>query len=178
MEERLWFDAAIEGLWRKALGPRITPQLRAAMRAEGIDLDKLLPGYPAPVVARCIALTAATLFPGRPPDDAQREIGRLFLLGYEQTLIGRAVIQVLKLIGPRRSLERMQTNFRSVNYVKTKFTALGPTRAEVWFNEVDGIPGYFAGIIEQGGAFAGAKDVTVTWAARDGGCAFSVAWAA
>lgn len=178
MEERLWFDAAIEGLWHKALAGKVTPALEARLRAEGIDLARLLPGYPAAVAARCVALTAAALFPDQPEDDRLRAIGRTFLLGYQQTLIGRAVIQVLRLIGPRRSLERMQSNFRSVNYVKTRFTALGPNSAEVWFNHVDGIPAYFAGIIEQGGAFAGAKSVQVSWAEKDGGCAFRVDWVA
>lgn len=175
-DERLWFDQAIEGLWLRALGGRVTPALRASLKDAGLDLDRLLPGYPAATVARCVKLTAAALFPGQPEDDALREVGRLFLTGYQQTLIGRAVLQVLKLIGPRRSLQRMQTNFRSVNYVKTRFTELGPTRAEVWFNHVDGMPAYFAGIIEQGGVLSGAKAVTVTWQEKDGGGAFLVEW--
>ncbi len=177
MDERLWFDQAIEGLWMKGLGDRVTPPLRAALKAEGIDLDKpLLPGYPAQTFARCVKLTAAALFPNDPPDEAQRRLGHFGLLGYQQTLLGRAVIQVLRLIGPRRSLERMQTNFRSANFIKTRFTPLGPQSAEVWFNHVDDIPAYVAGIIQQGGTFAGAKSVAITWAAKDVGCAFRVDW--
>lgn len=177
MDERLWFDQAIEGLWLKAIADWITPSLRASLKTQGIDLDKpLLPGYPAQVVARCLKITATALFPGQDEDTALREVGRLFLLGYQQTLIGRAVIQVLRLIGPRRSLERMQTNFRSVNYIKTRFTSLGPTSGELWINHVDEVPAYFAGIIQQGGSFSGAKSVDVTWAPKDGGCAFQVSW--
>ncbi len=54
---------------------------------------------------------------------------------------------------------------------------LGPQNVELWFNETKGIPPYFQGILEQGGAAIGAKNMQVSF--RDdpaGGTWFAVTW--
>lgn len=178
MTEKLWFQQSIEGLLVRGVGKDMTPALREKLRALGIDLASLQPGYDAKVVSQAIRLTAAELFPGRPEAEALREVGALFMRGYVETLLGRAMVQVMKVVGPRRSLERMQRNFRTgSNYIETRFTSLGKGQAELWFNDVSGIPDFYAGVMSAGGRLAAAGNVRVTvHPSTDESCRFLVEW--
>lgn len=178
MSEKLWFQQSIEGLFLRGVGQDMTPSLRAKLLALGIDLTALKPGYDAQVVSQAIRVTAAELFPTKPESEALREIGALFMRGYVQTLVGRAMVQLMKVVGPRRSLERMQRNFRTgSNYIETRFTSLGPGMAELWFNDVSGIADFYAGVMSAGGRMAAAGEVRVTVnPSEDASCRFVVEW--
>ncbi|MBK7862413.1 MAG: DUF2378 family protein [Archangiaceae bacterium] len=178
MSERLWFQQAIEGLFVRGVGEAMTPTLRARLVALGIDTAALRPGYDADVVTRAIRLTAAELFPGRSEGEALREMGALFMRGYVETLLGKAMIQLMRVVGPRRSLERMQRNFRTgSNYIETRFTSLGQGKVELWFNDVSDIPDYFAGVMIAGDQMANAPNIRVSFT-RGGAasCTFLVEW--
>jgi uncharacterized protein (TIGR02265 family) len=105
-------------------------------------------------------------------------VGGLFMQGYAETCIGRAMVQLMKVFGARRSLERMQRNFRTGgNYIETRFAPLDKGKAELWFNEVTGIPDFDAGVIERGGRFAGAGNLSVTFSpGTDASSTFLVTW--
>jgi uncharacterized protein (TIGR02265 family) len=173
--EKLWFSQSIEGLFIRGVGEAMTPALRAQLLGLGIDLERLKPAYPNDAVVSSIRLSGEALFPGKPEPEALREMGKLFMKGFAETLIGRAMVQFMRVIGPRRSLQRMERNFRTGgNYIETRFTSLGERKAQVWFNDVSGIPDFYAGIIERGGQFAGARALQVTFDA--GTSAFDVNW--
>ena len=176
--EKVWFSQAIEGLFIRGVGDAMTPQLRAELLALGIDLHKLLPGYANEPVIRAIRLTARTLNPQLGEAGGLYALGVTFMNGYVATLIGSAMVQVMKVIGPRRSLQRMERNFRSGNnFIETKFSAVGPTSAEVWFNDVNGVPDFFAGILTQGGVLAGAKDQRLKYSQpTPPACTFHIEW--
>lgn len=159
---RLWFQQPIEGLFLRGLGPQMTPQAKAAVKACGIDLDRLEPGYPVEVVEQALKALTPLLAPDLSQADALRSFGRAFLRGYSETLLGGAMVAVMKAVGPRRTLERMQKNFRTgTNFIETKFTSTGPTSAELWFNDGGGVPEFFAGVVEQGGVFLATQGTTV-----------------
>jgi uncharacterized protein (TIGR02265 family) len=178
MAEKLWFSQSIEGLFVRGIGKDMTPELRAQLKALGIDVASIQPAYENDSVVKAIKLAAATLYPAAPEREALREMGKLFMRGFADTLMGAALVGLMKVIGPRRSLERMERNFRTGgNYVQSKFTSLGKGKAQVWFNDVTGIPDFYAGIIHRGGEFAGAKNMNVTFdspAAEE--CTFTVTW--
>lgn len=178
MTEKLWFSQSVEGLLIRGVGAQMTPSLNAQLVALGIDLAHLKPAYPNDAVVSAIRLTASVLFPGQTERDALRGMGTVFMRGFAETLMGKAMVQFMRVIGPRRSLQRMERNFRTGgNYIETRFTALGAGKAEVWFNDVSGIPDFYAGIIERGGLFAGAKELQVTFPAQlDASCTFVVDW--
>ncbi|MEW5741358.1 MAG: DUF2378 family protein [Myxococcota bacterium] len=178
MSEKLWFQQSIEGLFVRGVGELMTPALRDQLRALGLELDRLQPGYPADLVSKSIRVTAAELFPTLPEPEALREIGALFMRGYTETLIGRAMVQLMRVLGPRRTLERMQRNFRTgANYIETRFRSLGPGRVELWFNDVSGIPDFYAGVMTAGGRQTGARNVRVACSpATDASCTFLVEW--
>ena len=156
------FSQSIEGLFIKGLGDRLTSAMRAAVKAAGINLDRIAPAYPVEVMERACQAVAPMLFPEATPAEALRQLGHAFMYGFQSTLIGGAMVQVMKVIGPRRSLERMTKNFRTGgNFIETRFTALGPTNVDLWFNDVGTMPTYFQGIIEEGGVLIGARNLKV-----------------
>lgn len=176
MPEKLWFSQSIEGLFVRGVGDRMTPALRAQFI--GIDVKNLQPGYDDAVVTRAIRLTGEVLFADKPEPEALRAMGALFMHGFAQTLMGKALVQFMKVLGPRRSLQRMERNFRTGgNYIETRFESLGEGKAQVWFNDVSGIPDFYAGIIQRGGEFAGARDMLITFEpVTNTECTFVVNW--
>lgn len=162
MAERLWFQQPVEGLFLRGLGPRLTPELVQVVRAQGIELANLRPAYPIEQVRGSLEALAPTLFPSATREQALREFGRIFLRGYAQTFIGSAMVKLMKVIGPRRTLQRMTANFRTgSNFIETRFTSLGPTEAEVWFNDGADMPEFFAGVVDQGSDFLALTRSTV-----------------
>lgn len=178
--QKLWFLQAVEGLFIRGLGERLTPDVRAKIHAAGIDLTKLEPAYPVATVTAAARGVLPLLWPGVGEDEAFRQLGVAFLRGYSETLVGAAMVQMMKLIGTRRTLERMQKNFRTGgNYLETRFTALGPTSVELWINDVSGMPGLYRGILEEGGRMVGTKGLKVV-AVPDSlpACLYRVDWEA
>ncbi|MCP3142329.1 DUF2378 family protein [Pyxidicoccus xibeiensis] len=137
MSERLVFPPIVEGLFVRGLTGRVTPLLKDRLRGEGLDLDRpLLPAYPLETWIRCVALTAKTLHPEEPDEVAWRLLGERMIDGYRDTLMGRALLGVMKLLGPWRMLLKAQHGFRtSNNYTEVRITERGPGEAEVWLNE-------------------------------------------
>lgn len=160
--ERLWFGHTIDGLFVRGLGARLTPELKEKLRTAGIDLNKPQPAWPIEAVhAGCVAILP-TLYPKLELDAAFRQLGISFMQGYAETFIGTAMVQVMKVIGPRRTLERMQKNFRSGgNFVETRFASTGPTARELWINDVSPHPEFYVGLIEEGGRMIGTKNLRV-----------------
>lgn len=135
MAERLWFsDPVVEGLFRRALKTRLTPSLVAKLRERGLELDKpLQPAYPAERCAEWIRLVAE-LYPPLSEREATYQVGRANMDGYVQTVLGRAVVQVLKVIGPKRTLPRLGRSFRTgTNYMQVDVREVLPDRFEVTF---------------------------------------------
>jgi len=161
--ERLWFAHTVEAMFVRAFGVRLTPALRARVASRGIDLDRLKPAYPVDEVVAALKNIVPDVFGRVPEAEAMHQLGVSFMQGYVETLVGKAMVQMMKLIGARRTLERMQKNFRTGgNYVETRFKALGPTQVELWINDVSDIPDWYRGVIEEGGRMVGAKNLRVT----------------
>lgn len=178
MSERLWFQSSVEGLFVRGVGSAMTTSLAARLAAIGIDLNALAPAYPAAVMTEAIHMTVAELFPERTSAEGLRELGRVFMRGFGQTFIGAAMVQFMKVIGPRRTLERMQRNFRNgSNFIETRFTAVDERTATLWFNDVSGMPEFYAGILEEGGRTTGTADVAVSFTPGEGAdCTFRITW--
>lgn len=176
--ERLWYSQVVEAIFVKGLGPKLTPEVRARVKAHGIDLDKLLPGYPVEQVLKAARDVLPQVLPGLSDEAAWLELGASSMRGYNETLLGRAAVGVLKLIGVRRALERLHTSMRSGNnFLETRFTPLSATSAELHLSDVSGVPGFYQGLLEEGGRLVGAKNLTVRSAVAVGqGHTFVVEW--
>lgn len=161
--EQLEFGHSVEGLFLKGLGEDLGPAQREALRAAGLDLSKrLLPAYPAADFHRWIEVAALQVFRGQPRDEALRQVGRRAVPGLEETLLGKAVASVLRLIGPGRTVERLHRVFRNNgNYQEIIVNELASSHARITVRHVFGVPMFYVGVLERAGELIGAQDVTV-----------------
>jgi len=174
-----WFvyEHTVEGLFYRALRARITPPLEEKLRTLGIDLKGKPKSVPHKEWVQALHLVATELFDG-PVDTRFRKLGNSVMLHHEETVMGKAVITVMRLMGPKRVLNRINSTLRSGNnYIQATLAPTGPTSWEGSVNECNGNPHYIAGVIEQGLIISGAKEVKVDVSDFDGHSAmFKLAW--
>jgi uncharacterized protein (TIGR02265 family) len=176
--EHEWYVYAhtVEGLFFKALRPKITPSAEAKLKDLGIDLS----GKPREVQHlrwKEALRVAASLFEGT-EDERFRQLGRSVLLRYEETVMGKAAVAVMRIMGPKRILHRVNSTLRSGNnYIVATLQPLDERNWEGSVNECNGNPHYIAGVMEQGLIISGAKEVDVSVRDFDGHAAtFSIRW--
>jgi uncharacterized protein (TIGR02265 family) len=112
--EPVVFGATYESLY-KAAGERLDDRGKELIRAAGVDLDHILPAYPFAEWRGAIEAFGQAVYPKEPIDEALFLLGRDFVQGLRSTVLGSAIHAMGKLIGPRRTLERMTHNSRSAN---------------------------------------------------------------
>lgn len=161
--QRLWFEPVIDGIFNKGLGARLTPELRKELLGIGLNLSRLEPAYPIETVRAGLELAHKRLFKELTLEQALFELGASSMRGYTDTLVGKALLGVIRLIGVRRSLLRMHLSMSAGNnYLVTNAEVLGPAAIQLTFNDVSGMPSFYQGIIEEGGRMAHAKNLRLT----------------
>ena len=177
--QQLIFAHAVEGLFLLGLREHLTPGFRERLRAHGLDLDRpLLPAYPYSVWHPALHEAVLHVWPDLPLEQGYHQLGRKIVLGYQGTLIGRALEAVVRVIGPRRMLARMEKNLRSAdNHVTIGFEQVEPQRVRLDVNACTDHPSYFTGIFEAGTEIAGGRNVVVTVVrSHPPGALFEVTW--
>lgn len=180
-EDEVVFDNTVDALFRRALGSKLGAGTRGRLREAGLDLDApLRPAYPRLTYYRCVHIVAEDLYRTLPSPEAMFQLGAAFIHGFNETLLGKAVLSVVRMLGPKRTLARMDQNFRSSNnYMKTELVERGPGSFELKLSQVSGVPDYFRGVIQTALTIAGAKNLVVKVVASDGTAAtLTVQWTA
>lgn len=175
--EKLIFAQTFEGLFR-SVQTRLTPALQQGLKQRGVDLTRpLLPAYSHEVFTEVMLYLAAQLHPLIEEDEAVTLLGRGFMEGFGETMIGRAMLAAMRLIGPRRTLERVSRQFRAGNnFTETKLTPVNERTFELWINEVR-LPGWYIGIVSRGLELAGGAQVKVEIIGREGRSGtFRITW--
>ena len=97
---------------------------------------------------------------------------------FAESVMGSAMFGLLRVIGPMRTIGRMTKNFRTgANYIDTRATQMGPSAFDIWFNEVNGMDGFYRGMLESGLRHVGAKGLKVDVTACDTHeCAYRASW--
>ena len=173
------YDVAIEGLYVKGLGNRLTPALKAKLKGLGLDLDaRLRPTYSRDLWARGLELTVDELYAGVPREEGFRRLGHVVLEGTAKTLIGKTILSMAKLMGPRRAIPRLPGAFSSLNnFVLCRPTELSPNEYELWLSDCYNHPSYMKGGLEAALTATGAKELVVEQTAREGeSVTFRVRW--
>jgi uncharacterized protein (TIGR02265 family) len=176
--DKLIFAQAFDGLVR-ALGPRLDAAVAQRLREAGLDVTReLKPAYPLEVFLKVVQIAGQCLAPGADEETQAFAAGQAFIDGYGQTMVGRAMLAMMRVIGPRRTLERLSRQFRTGNnFSETTLKDLGPQEVELWCNQVT-VPGWYRGIISAGLRHVGVSEVSVETASRtDGGAVFKIRWA-
>lgn len=179
MNEQVVFEQTIEGLFLRGLKGRLSPRAHQRLKEIGVDLSRgLLPAYPFSTWMRSLEVAAEEVFGSHPTEEAMFKLGETLIEGYQLTLLGRAVLSMAKVLGPRRTLLRSTQNFRSGNnYTETKLSELSPTSAELWMNEVGAYPSFTQGILVAALRAAGAQELKVEVVGYDGHAAtYRVGW--
>jgi uncharacterized protein (TIGR02265 family) len=74
--------------------------------------------------------------PEYPEAVAFRMLGERHIAGYSETMLGRAIFGVLRLMGPKRRLSRTRQNFRAGNTTRRSASPTwGPPEGDMWLNE-------------------------------------------
>jgi uncharacterized protein (TIGR02265 family) len=176
MEERLVFQIAVKSLF-DSLAKTAQPAVAAQWKALGIDIDRLLPAYPLETWWKAIEVAAAQ--GTGEPVARLRSLGLRLVERYADSLMGRATLPLVRVLGPKRSLLRSQTTFRSGNnYLEVESEVLEPccVRLTVNENSINSqlIAGSFEGLVR----YAGAKDPEVTLRLEPNRTVYEVRWLA
>lgn len=179
--EKLFFDGFVEAMIVRPYGPRLTTRAKQRLRERGLDLGaKLHPGYPSHLLVGWLDVLADELFPGTPRPQAHETIGRDFIIGWKHTLLGSAIMQVVKLLPAKRALGRLQRNFRSTdNFTVIEVTDAGPTAVRLHLHDACGSVEFFYGLLDEGATISSAKHPRCRLDAVEGaGARFTCTWEA
>jgi uncharacterized protein (TIGR02265 family) len=159
-EPRVAFASLFESLER-ILAPVRDASVDARLRELGIDFNRLLPAYPVEVWYSGIELAMSRFDPALTFEQKQNHFGVRLVQTYGDTLVGKAMYGMMRLIGPERSILRATRSFRTaVNFLDTSYVTHGPRDFELTLNEVV-FPHRYPGFFETALSVAGAKDVRV-----------------
>lgn len=105
MSEAWALHSMFEGLFVRAL--KVGEPLASRLRERGFDLANPRPRYPMRVWEQCIDATIAELKLGPTREDAWVEMGRRFIDGYFQTLVGKFISTSLPFLNARSFMPRV-----------------------------------------------------------------------
>lgn len=100
-----------EGLYDRVLKP--DGEFRDAIKAAGYDSANPKNEYPIAVWQGCLEATARYKHPGLDRDAALRAIGRSFLNGYFETIVGRLIAAAFPYFSPRSFVTRVPRLLRA-----------------------------------------------------------------
>jgi uncharacterized protein (TIGR02265 family) len=163
----------------RGLQGRLSGACKARLRQAGLELDqKLRPAYPFASWMRFLHVAAEELYPGETLEQGAWKLGEACIDGFQETILGRAMLSLMRMLGPRRTLLRSTQNFRAGNnYTEARIQELGPRDFELWMNEVGSLPTFTAGIIHAGLRMAGATSVRILLDGYDGhACTYRISW--
>ncbi|XXF79827.1 DUF2378 family protein [Myxococcaceae bacterium GXIMD 01537] len=178
---RMVFEHTVEGLFHEGLRRRLSSSARATLREAGLDLgNKLRPAYPFETWRRCLDIAVEDLYRSQGRPEGYRLLGHEFIAGLAQTPLGRATVRVARLLGPLRSLRRLNPTLGGADpFLESRLTELDSTRCELWLNEVMDQPTYALGILEAWLPLAGAQLVRVAVRSREAlGATYLLEWKA
>lgn len=158
-EPRVAFSSLIQSLER-ILSP-LDLETMTRLKALGIDPDHLLPAYPVETWYAGIELAMSRFDPSLTHEQRQNHFGVRLVEVYGETLVGKAMYAMMRLIGPERSIQRATRSFRTAtNFLDTSHVVHGPKDWELTMNEVV-LPHRYPGFFETALSVAGAKNVKV-----------------
>lgn len=161
----------VDGLFRYALARRMTPALRTRLAAAGLDVEaRASSAVRRDNFAAWLKLTVESLFSGVSEADAYRQLGRDLVRGYSMTLVGSAMIAVSRVIGPRRTLERMARSGASIaGGYRARLEVVDDNVYTFWVSELDLPPTFMAGVLLETATLAGGRGVDAKPVKADAG---------
>lgn len=147
----------------------LTPAVRAELAALGVDPEKPR-DLPIDRWWQVVALAARHLAPGEPDSKAFFELGCEGTRGFAASVIGKAMLVLLRATGLRSAMLRLADHYRTVDTVAQITTAaLSPKAVEVTFRYDHGLPypTYTQGVLHTALELLGAENPRVLYEVRD-----------
>jgi uncharacterized protein (TIGR02265 family) len=168
-KQKLIFGSSIEALLKAAQGS-IKPETEKRLGELRMNFKKPVdPAYPAEHWASAVRLIAADLFPGDSAEEQHKKLGGKTVRQFADTFMGKAMFSAAKVMGVKRSLQRMTNNLRTgANFIETRLTTLDENTHELWISDVSEVPGFYAGLIEAGSDFISGWTDQMTIKGREG----------
>ncbi|HYH95851.1 TIGR02265 family protein [Hyalangium sp.] len=158
--EKLVHAQTVEALFVRAFENRLTPACREALKRAGLDLDrKLERSYTLDQWRNFLRIAAAHVYGGVPAEAAYYSLGERFMDAWFGTFLGKALLGVARLAGPRRMLQRAGQGIRAGNnFSEVQVVERGPASLELYMNDVMADQPTFAA-----GLLARAVELTGGW---------------
>jgi uncharacterized protein (TIGR02265 family) len=168
MSERVSFEGSFEALFVKAYKAQRTPKLERELLALGLDLSKLKPAYPYALFLQAMELSAGHYHPGENLESALVKMGLRLVESYFETMMGKPLLAMVRLLGPKRTLMRMKHNFRTANnFSDTELVELGEKHFQMWMNEIGNVRFSTLGVLRRGLELAGANGIKIEIVSTD-----------
>jgi uncharacterized protein (TIGR02265 family) len=162
LDQRVNFQHGFEALYLKAYRNQISAQMTQELLKLGLDLQNLKTAYPHSVFLDSMKVLAKHVYPKDQIEVAFAKIGERLAESYFETVIGKPLLVLLRLLGPKRVLYRTKRNFRSANnYSDSDLVELGPKEFQLWLNEVGPLAFSTLGILQRGMVLTGANEIRV-----------------
>jgi uncharacterized protein (TIGR02265 family) len=147
--EPLMFDHVVDGMFNKNLGKRLSTKARDELKAAGLDLSRpLRPAYPLTAYFAFLEIAGRDLFPGKKTPEQMYELGLCLLDGYLDTLMGKAIVNFAKLLGPARAIRRSERTWRQGNnFTEVTVVEHSDSKFELRFNRVGPYPEHTQGAL-------------------------------
>jgi|GEM_PF-2828070 uncharacterized protein (TIGR02265 family) len=173
---RFVYPSLFDG-FRKGLGERFTAQTCEKLKAAGLDVEHLPPAIPARDMAKYKEIITLGAWPELPEHERLRLLGLWMIRGWQRGLLGSAATRLLRLLGPKATLSRLDRVFSTTNnfsHARTEF--VGEREALIVVNDVEDQPTYWVGIFEAGLEILGLDGAVSVVLHRPGEATFRVSW--
>lgn len=165
--EQLAFTTMVEALIR-AMGDKLDERAHKRFEALGLPLKgKLKSTYPRDVFTRAGLLAGEVAFPSLPPEQQRLELGKRFVSGYSETLVGKALLGLMRVLGPKKSLARLEQSFHTGNNYSRARLFETPEGTVLEIGDAP-YPEWYQGMVIAALQLTGAKEVRVEPLKRDG----------
>ncbi len=159
-DEPLAFASMVEGM-RRALAGRLDEPAFKKFEELGIPMrGPMKPTYPRDVWMRVSLYAGQLLNPSLPPKEQRVALGRRFVRGYIETLVGKALAAALRVLGPKRALMRLERSFRTGNNYSKAVLRETPEGIELDILDAQ-YPEWYEGMVLESLEVTGAKDASV-----------------
>lgn len=150
-DERYFFPTAAEGMLSGLSRVTDGVALKAHLKSHGLDFDRLPPAIPALAYKEHVRQTAKFVWPQFLEEEALRLTGYHYVNGWRETALGRAAAPLLRLIGPKRTLQRLERVLRTGdNFTRTQTEFLNDNQARISISDTLGLDSYWLGILQGG----------------------------
>ncbi len=167
--------AMFEGLFARAV--TVSAELARELKACGYDVANPDAGASGAVFSACVEAARRNLHPTKSPDEGQRELGRSFVRGFRETILGRVVTTALPILGPARFLPRVPGRLGSLRSDATvSVLVTGATSATLHFADLQPLASFFAGVIEGALLYSKARAPRVVVTLAPGGYRLDATW--